>query len=89
MELNFYNIFLAFYLSSVIMLMYRCWLPSFLYFRKWYPDHLMNRWWPIVFIIHFIGFLIGAPLLWGCILNDNLQERFCMKYINTVLEGDK
>lgn len=68
------------------MLMYRLWWPTFNIMRKTHPNHTTTRWWPIIFFIHLVGFMLGAPFLWGCILDDRLQQRFCAKYLSTLLE---
>jgi len=87
MELNLFSIFSAFYISSVFMLMIRLWWPIHNYMYRAYPDHLVTRWWPLIFIIHLLGYTISAPLLWGCILNDELQDRFVTKYLVTIMEN--
>ena len=88
MELSLFSVLLAIYLSSVLMLMIRLWWPIHNYMKRAYPDHVTTKWWPIVFIIHLIGFIIGAPLLWGCILSDELQDRFVTRYLVTIMEGE-
>lgn len=87
MELSLFSIFIAFYLSSILMLMVRLWLPIHGYMKRSYPDHITTRWWPVVFIIFLVGFTISAPLLWGCILSDELQDKFITKYLVTIMES--
>jgi len=86
MELSLFNIFIALYLSSIIMLMIRLWWPIHKYMLENHPYHPTTKWWPVVFLIHLIGFIIGAPFLWGCILSNDLRARFCKKYVATILE---
>ena len=83
-----WEIFLAFYLSSVGMLMYRLWWPIHYYMRKEHPHHLTTRYWPVIFLIFLVGLTFGAIFLVGCIFSDYLQERFCAKYIITLFEKE-
>lgn len=89
MELSLFSILAAIYLSSIVMLMWRLWWPIHNYMIRSYPDHLITRWWPIVFIVQLVGFTIGAPFLWGCIVSDGLQDRFITKYLVTIMEGQE
>ena len=86
MELSLFSIFIAFYLSSIFMLMVRLWWPIHNYMRRAYPDHIIVKWSGVVFIIHLVGYTVCAPFLWGCILSDKLQDSFITKYLVTIME---
>lgn len=81
-----WEIFLAFYMSSVGMLMYRLWWPIHIYMREEHPNHATTQFWPVIFLIFLVGFILGGIFLLGCIISDSLQERFCAKYIITIFE---
>ena len=83
-----WEIFLAFYMSSVGMLMYRLWWQIHCYMRRNHPTHATTRWWPVIFLIFLVGFTLGGIFLLGCIFNDSLQKRFCSKYIETIFETE-
>ena len=64
MELNLFEVILAGYLSSILLLMW----------RLWWPCH---------------KFMFAGPMVWVCIVSDNMRERFCAKYVVTILENEK
>ena len=81
-----WEVFLAFYLSSVGMLMYRLWWPIHNFMQKTHPNHTTTRFWPVIFLIFLAGLTLGAVFLLGSIFSNNLQERFCAKYLMTLFE---
>ena len=46
-----------------------------------------TRFWPVIFLIFLAGLTLGAVFLLGCIVSDNLRERFCAKYLLTLFEN--
>ncbi len=81
-----WELLLAFYMSSVGMLMYRLWWPIHKFMRKTHPHHTTTQYWPVIFLIFLVGLTLGAVFLLGCIISDDLRERFCSKYLLTLFE---
>ena len=83
-----WEVILAVYLSGVGMLMYRLWWPCNMFMQKTDPQHPVSRYWAVTFIIFLLGFAIGGIFLWQCIVSDSMQEKFCAKYLVTILEKE-
>lgn len=89
MELNLFEVILAGYLSSILLLMWRLWWPCHKFIAKIRPNHPVVKWWGATFIIFLLGFIFAGPMVWVCIVSDEMREKFCARYVVTILENEE
>ena len=89
MELNWFNILAAAWLSTWVLSLVRLYLPAVKVMSIHYPTHTAVRFrWLGFFIFAGLSFIV-APVLLPVILDDNLQEKFVKSYIEGVMGLEK
>ena len=85
MELSWFSILAAAWLSTWVLSLIRLYLPAVRIISIHYPEHTAVRFrWLGFFIFGGLSF-IAAPVLLPVVLDDNLQEKFIKSYIDGVM----
>ena len=88
MELSWFNIFAAAWISTWVLSIIRLYLPAVRIMSIHYPESaaVRFRW---VGLLAFSGLAFKfVPVLLPIILVDNLRDRFVKSYIDGVMERD-
>ena len=85
MELSWFNILAAAWLSTWVLSLIRLYLPAMKIMSIHYPEHTAVRFrWFGFFIFGGLA-LLAVPVLLPVILDDNLRDRFIKSYIEGVM----
>ena len=84
MELDYINVLLGFWLSTVLMAVWKLWWPSILILKIIRPETVILKWQWLSLSIFMILATLVAPLLLPAILIEKYRVIFVSTYIGTM-----
>ena len=84
MELNYIDLFIAFWFATVMMAVVRLWWPALTVLKLVKPDTVIVKWWFVSGILFVLMSCIVAPLLLPAVLHEKYRFRFVASYIEAV-----
>ncbi len=86
MELNYINVITAFWITTVLISVWRLWWPSMQILRLVKPKSLVVKWWLLNAVIFSIMAIPMAPILLPSVLSERLRFRFVTSYVGAIDE---
>lgn len=79
--------FLAFYVAGIALAMYRLYLPIYRTIKRLEPGNLFIVRKYLGFFIVLGMFSVVLILITPTLLSDNLSKRFCVSFVDAVING--
>jgi len=86
MELNYINVITAFWITTVLISVWRLWWPCMQILRLTKPKSLVVKWWLLNAVIFSIMAIPMAPILLPSVLSERLRFRFVTSYVGAIDE---
>jgi hypothetical protein len=79
--------FLAFYVAGIALAMYRLYIPIYRTIKRLEPGNIFIQRKYLGFFIILGMFSVVLILIAPTLLSDNLSKRFCVSFVDAVLNG--
>jgi hypothetical protein len=79
--------FLAFYVAGIALAMYRLYIPIYRTIKRLEPENIFVQRKYLGFFIILGMFSVVLILIAPTLLSDNLSKRFCVSFVDAVLNG--
>ena len=79
--------FLAFYLAGIALAMYKLYIPIYRTINRLQPENIFIRRKYLGFFVILGIFSVVLIIITPTLLSDNLSKRFCVSFVDAVING--